>query len=572
MIPKDKTLKFGILCDSLSLQLWQRQVISHLLEDGHELVILVTDGSPPEPNPSFIRKVKEYPYSKLLFRLYYRFLLKPKAKSKVPIDDLTKNTWIYPEKPVKKGISSYFSEECLGAIRHSGAEFLLRFGFGIIRGEILKCTRYGVWSFHHDDPSHVRGVPSNFWEIYEDMPVNGAILQQLNESIDAGRVIWEGWFPTIRHSWKGNIDQAYFGTVLWPTQVCRDILYNNGNCLRRQESPPLSPIRLAPRNTIMIRFMARIFYNRLAFHWKDMIRTEKWAVGITRKPLSDILETGFQHSTFRWPEGNKKNEYLADPSGYWHDGKLTLLSEHYSYKNRKGEIQSANPIAEADSAIYWKTVLRTETHLAFPFVFQHKNEWYCIPETSETRQIQLYRIQTASGTLEWDCILAEGMQAVDTILFPFEDRWWLFFTEKSNSNSVLHAWYSKDLRGPYHSHINNPVKTDIRSSRPAGAVIHSEKGLIRPAQDCSKWSGRRIAINQITELSPWSFHESTIRYLESPSHPIYNQGIHTLNSAGPFTLIDAKYHCFIVQHLLHKIYEKPRTLLKKRQSRITGAS
>ena len=47
--------------------------------------------------------------------------------------------------------SQIFDAKSVATIASYNLDFILRFGFNIIRGEILEVPRYGVWSFHHDD-------------------------------------------------------------------------------------------------------------------------------------------------------------------------------------------------------------------------------------------------------------------------------------------------------------------------------------------------------------------------------------------------------------------------------------
>ena len=44
-------------------------------------------------------------------------------------------------------------------------------------------------------------------------------------------------------------------------------------------------------------------------------------------------------------------------------------------------------------------------------------------------------------------------------------------SEDDNNQVSLHLFFSETLRGNWSAHPLNPVKTDVRSSRPAGPVI-----------------------------------------------------------------------------------------------------
>lgn len=68
-------------------------------------------------------------------------------------------------------------------------DVLIRFGFGIIRGDVLDAPTYGVFSYHHGDLRRYRGRPAGFWEFMHDEDTIGVTLQQLTDELDCGKVI-----------------------------------------------------------------------------------------------------------------------------------------------------------------------------------------------------------------------------------------------------------------------------------------------------------------------------------------------------------------------------------------------
>jgi len=148
--------------------------------------------------------------------------------------------------------------------------------------------------------------------------------------------------------------------------------------------------------------------------------------------------------------------------------------------------------------------------------------------------------------------------AVDPTLVFYRDRWWLFFTERKHSNTHLCLFHSPDLEGEFLPHRLNPVKTDVRSARPAGTPFIHEGILYRPAQDCSVTYGGRIAVNRVLKLTPDEFLEETVRHLEPPAGSIYRQGIHTISKAGDFTLIDGKRYKWSFMFLIREIFRPSR--------------
>lgn len=551
-------LRFGVLCNSIQLQLWQVKVINHLLEAGHQLVLVVMPASSQFSADSRFKKWVKYPYRKLLFRLYFRYILKPEAKRLIDGSPLFVGARIVKDNGHLLKNFYIFNENTIEAIKQSGAHFLLRFGFGLIKGEILSITPYGVWSFHHDDPEVVRGVPSNFWEIYEGIPYNGAILQKLSDKIDSGPILRKGWFSTLFHSWEGNINQAYLGSVSWPSIVCSDIICNGDQILSQAMLPKPGKLYLAPDNLIFLKFLIKLGYNRLRYHLKELFEAEQWIIGYAQADPADLMHDKINPTDFTWIKNHQHNEYRADPAGWFDGKKLRFFFEYYNYCKPRGVLHTIT--AQGSSKLQTNQAesiaLKADMHLAFPFVFDHQNKLYCIPETSDNNRIELYDWDETSQKFNLSCTLIENLRAVDVVAFRHTDYWWLFFTSKDRSNYELHAWYSSELTGPYKPHALNPIKTDARSARPAGAVFYFQGKLIRPAQNCVPYSGRSIVLNEIEDLSPTTFRETMIKEILPTWNPKFKDGIHTLNFAGPFLIVDAKRHGFVLCNFKNKLLEK----------------
>lgn len=116
---------------------------------------------------------------------------------------------------------------------------------------------------------------------------------------------------------------------------------------------------------------------------------------------------------------------------------------------------------------------------------------------------------------------------------------------EAGPNHVLLAWHSDDLCGPWTAHAANPIKIDVRSSRPAGTPFVFEGALYRPAQDCSRHYGGAVVLNRITRLTPFVFEEEGVCVLRPNGREPYRDGLHTLSQAGSKTLIDGCRRTFI---------------------------
>jgi len=92
--------------------------------------------------------------------------------------------------------------------------------------------------------------------------------------------------------------------------------------------------------------------------------------------------------------------------------------------------------------------------------------------------------------------------------------------------------------GPWTAHPANPVRSDARRARPAGALFAHDGALFRPAQICVPRYGAGLSINRVLRLTPHSYAERQVeRVLPDAAQGLL--GLHTMNRAGDLTVADA---------------------------------
>ncbi|MBI5056253.1 MAG: hypothetical protein HZB61_06550 [Nitrospirae bacterium] len=445
---------------------------------------------------------------------------------------------------IRKGkFSQYFNESDISQVKRHDLDFILRFGFNIIRGGILHAARYGVWSFHHDDEANYRGAPPCFWEIYKDDNVTGAMLQRLTDRLDGGIVLKKGFFKTIKTSYVDNLDEALFRSTGWPAQICIDIYNGKADYLEAEPSKTSAQIYYAPSNIQMvlfflktIKYFFRRFYNFICYY-------EQWNIGIADNSISDFIrqESGLH---VRWLPAPSKNLFFADPFAVCRGNVMTILFEEYNYRYSKGCISMININGDSDS--HPQIVIDAPFHMSYPYLLEYKNEVYCIPEIAQSGEVALYKALQFPERWIKAVTLIPNFAAIDSTVFYHENFWWLMASDKEiNEYDNLCIWYAEALTGPWRPHAANPVKVDIRSARPAGTPFVIEGNLYRPSQDNSEYYGKRIIINRVLELTPYEYKEEQIKVLEPFRSGPYPDGLHTISSVGNKTVIDGKKHAFV---------------------------
>ena len=538
----DKTpgkLYFGIMTHGMVLSRWQNECIKHLLDSGiAEATLIINDASVSNSKTSVWQKLKAYLNKHFVYKLSSRIIFKVPAFENILVNDVLKDVTVINCNTLKKGkFSEYFYPEDIEQIKSHNLDFILRFGFNIIKGDILKVPKYGVWSYHHGNELKFRGGPAGFWEIYKKNKINGVVLQQLNDLIDAGVIINRRSFQTVSHSYSEHLNKLMMHSTDMPLQVCKRIIYGDKSSFQKEHSSTKAPMNRLPNNWQMINFFAILFFNRINFHINRLFKQEHWDIGVIAKEENNSIP--FNTKGVKWLGLRKGSRYTADSFCFEANNTNYVVFEDYDYKTSKGKI-SLLRLNENMDPLNIKTILEKPYHLAYPFVFQYDNNIYLIPETAVNGTIELRKWNEANQMFDFLQVLID-VAGVDSSIVYHKEQWWIFCGLKDDlPNEKLHIFYADKLTGPYKAHSLNPVKTDPAGSRPAGQFVVENGSLFRPAQHSVKWYGEKISWFKINTLTPRSFSEEYVGDLKPESTWDYNKGLHTFSQTSKFILIDAK--------------------------------
>ena len=538
----NRKIRFGVMVDGDTVEQWQYDTVKLLIDNGIELSLIIKNGDDTKPYKSFSDKLLHYPYRQILFRVWHRYFFKPEAKKSTSFrperSEVEKSPASMTVIPQKQGISTYFSDADIEKIRSHNLDFILRFGFDIIRGDVLTSAKYGIWSYHHDDERIVRGGPPGFWEFMRKIPANGVILQQLTDELDKGLILKRIQFDTVLHSYEFHLNRLLSESEFLPLQVCKDLIVNGK--LEPELSQSKAPIMHPPKNFQMLKYFWLCIWRKVVFHWNYYFRQEDWNVGYYyNKNANDI----------HWLKP-PKSDYFADPFVISNENDTYLFFEWFSNKNGKADLAMAKKSESFD--VYHK-IARFPLHHSFPYVFDYQGQIYCIPEANRTNKVPLYRFD--NDNLTFVCDLLQG-KFVDTTLLIHNDKFYLFTTPQNHPHTHLLIFVADGLRGPYRPHYNNPVKVDCSNGRMAGMIQIIDGELIRPAQNSTHHYGESITLNKIVQLSEYQYIEETTNEIKPFPNTSYNKGIHTINSDGEITVFDAKRFTFTWRGFIQQLRQK----------------
>lgn len=528
-------LRIGILVDSNIIQAWQAEAIRQLLSTGLvELSVLVVNQSPMTSGSQspFLYRI----YRKL-DRLFFKTSLDAFEQVQLSKVIPTKVS-ILSVKPLQTKYRDSFSDEDIEKITSYDLDILIRFGFRILSGRILKLPKLGVWSFHHGDPLVYRGGPPAFWEVMRQIPATGCVLMRINEKLDQGEILYESHTQTDPLSVQRNANRIFWASAAFPARVVREIdrLGKEGWSLKVDSSASdfSAPLLKPPQTLSMIRLGVNLFFRNLKRKTLEQLRAPHWDIGWipnlskNSQPISNQdaqLITGKDGNTY----------YLADPFPVSHQGSLWVFVEQYEKNRKRGRIVVLDD--EGNCA----PIIEEKWHLSYPFVWEENKNFWMLPESAEAGKLWLY--QAISFPFKWEkkqVLFPE--EAYDPTLWKTEEGYWLFVNQKSHPAcspfDELFLYFSKSLSQPsWQSHPQNPIVSDVRCSRPAGCLFEENGKLYRPAQDSEKRYGHRIRVMEVKSLSLDSYEEEESYHIE-PDESKGALGIHTMNRIGDRWIID----------------------------------
>ncbi len=525
-------INFGILCDAGSLERWQLHSLNQLLAIADIQPVLWMN-----------------------LRASVGRIPRPAGLTSLPTITLIESTADGGQTPLAK--------PAVERLQSQNLDFILSFLTEPCPPELLEAARYGVWAYHFGDWTHYRGNPGGFWEVYEAEPVTAALLVRLQRAVDSVVVLREGYLRTNPLSYERNREQLLARITYWPAQVCIDI--RNGVTGRLTSQPLVSTARErgAPTRAQLFNYKCLIAARTMRVLLRSLFRHDQWNVGRVDLPIASFLRSS--HSALvQWLRPPNRSEFHADTFGVWHDGLLTILYEHFSYRTNRGTI-AAIELARSAVGAAVQIGPQPAVHLSYPFLIDVEGRLLCVPESHAAQEIGLYEIERFPDRWVKVANLLKGIPIVDATIFRHEGTWWLAGSEPASKGTSceLNLWHASAITGPWHPHAANPVKVDIRSARPGGTPFYDNGVLYRPAQDCSKTYGGRVVINRIVTLTATAFEETPAAVVEPDPAGRYPAGLHTLSQVGDITLIDGKRAVFSPAEFRRVLMHYLRTLGKR---------
>ena len=520
-------VRIGVLVNGGSIRGWEFTILEKLAADPRFEIVGFIEDATNKPKLNKFRLKRDW--GRLPFNLADRFESKFSARKYA---SAWPDTIHYPDDAFslaalgtaattlkvmpnisKSGLIYRLSDGDLTKVRALNLDVILRFGFNILRGDVLNSAKHGIWSFHHADHRVNRGSPAGFWEVARGELTTGTMLQRLSEDLDNGQILRTAQYITLRSSWNENRRRAYAKSTVMMLDALNELAETGEVVGPGAEAPaPFDlfdrPLYLAPRPMQTVAALARVGRTMVNDVYRFRRFEYRWALLVARGPLQGQSLRRMQRLTA--PKGT----YWADPFLVKRDGETRVLFEDFDLAASRGKISSARLTDKGFEDI--RTAFAPDYHLSYPFPFEHNGELYCMPESYQSGAIEIWKCDEFPGAWHKERELLSGISAVDSTLVQHDGRWWMF----TNIDRVglgdhcdeLHIYSTDDpITGEWAPHPANPVVSDAVCSRMGGAIVRLADGrLVRPAQRTGTFYGSGLYFREIEELTPTTYRERCV--------------------------------------------------------------
>src|SRR5437773_4417996 len=266
-------LRIGLLLDGTELVAWAYRMIEIIKDSDYAEISLIVENTLPAGKrrltlvSQIASKIRSGRFWTTVIRLILTALERrligkpgrlPNASTQVDGKNLLAGIEVIKVHPRRQGFSDYIEGDELARIQAHNIDVFIRLGFRILRGEILRSARYGVWSYHHGDNKVNRGGPPGFWEVLEGHAVTGSILQRLNDELDNGTVLCRSFSATDPLSVGRNQNNCYWKSVSFlPRELQRLHALGGAEFFRRVDARNhlgfySQRLYVAPRNRVFV--------------------------------------------------------------------------------------------------------------------------------------------------------------------------------------------------------------------------------------------------------------------------------------------------------------------------------
>jgi hypothetical protein len=448
------------------------------------------------------------------------------------LSDLVKGRVLVAPVKSKPDEACLYNAGDLQAVQELGLDLLLKCDGCTLDGEILQASRLGTIGVYQGDDNGCAEVGvGGFWEVYHRRDMTRLNVRQL--AMGPG-LLMQGQFPTrhyrLLNQSVASRKAAFYLKLTVARIACALQPPALAQCEPRSEGPQPEPGILR----IGIYFFSLCQSLAVKQARKFLGIRERWHVAYLE---SDWRQADFSRG-MKLPD--RANHCLADPFVIRRNDRNYCFLEDLDYATNRGTIDVYE--CSAAGATRLGTALAEPFHLSFPYLFEHQDELYMCPESSQNRDIRIYKC--VEFPLRWDLahIAINGVSAADTMLFEKGGKWWMLTNiDSTGIGDYRSELYVFSAASPFESewrpHPMNPVVVDSTRARNAGCFVQAGNYFRFAQGQAFDFYGKQIMINRVGELDDARYAESCLSVI-TPSFRPDAIGAHHLHSNGEVTAFD----------------------------------
>jgi hypothetical protein len=247
---------------------------------------------------------------------------------------------------------------------------------------------------------------------------------------------------------------------------------------------------------------------------------------------------------------NKRYTFQADPFIIEKDDKLYIFYEAFSFLNSKGILRCRTLSTNLDEIddIKLEGFDDLKCHLSFPFLFHIDGNLFMIPESSERKEVILFKSTEFPARWEKVKVLISNAEFTDNIYLTLDNTCYLISTTLENE-MVIHT--ASEILGKWEK-INPLLKLCNYHHRGAGTPYSINNKNYILTQECHPDAyGKSIFIKELVNLTSSNFEENLVANIGPAINK--SEGIHTLNFSNGYIVYDTKHWKFSILSPLKKI-------------------
>ncbi|HEX5128811.1 MAG TPA: hypothetical protein VFV90_03640, partial [Usitatibacter sp.] len=387
---------------------------------------------------------------------------------------------------------------------------------------IAKHARYGAWRFCFGEGHDACEALAAVHEAIEDSPVVASGIR-IHRPGKPDRLACRSWSRTYLSVTRSRASMfAKTGDFL--LRALRGLHAGGCKWIENETELVAEPqARAFPGTPKLLRGLTSLSTRVVRRAAEKALKLETWSIAYRFGPDED-----WNGSLDGWKRLDPPAGWFwADPFPIERDGRYWIFFEELPHGASKAHISVVE--VRKDGTTWGPVkVLERPYHLSYPFLVEEGGELYMVPETADNNTVEVYRCVEFPAKWQLERVLLEGVRCVDATLHREGARWWMFANAAvpgAELNDELAIYSADSLLGEWRPHRRNPVKSDVRSSRPAGRLFRRGDGLYRPGQICTPLYGAGIAVHRVTRLTAEEYAEEEAARIEP--RDAGTLGIHT---------------------------------------------